>query len=332
MKVLITGGMGFIGQRLAAELLERGTLTGPGGEQTEIDEIVLFDQAKPKKRPGWCTDKVKIEAGDISDKATVDALFDRDDMSVFHLASVVSGGGEKDFNLALRVNLNGGLHIFEATRALKGLPRLVFSSTLAVYGGDGMPDNVGDFTKQNPQTTYGITKAACELLVNDYTRKGFFDGRTARLPTVIIRPGKPNAAASSFVSGLFREPLNGEPMVLPVPTETVMPVIGYRSIVACLIALHELDGARLGRDRAVLLPSHTVSVQEMIEALKRVARGRTLGEITVDVDPFIEEIVQSWPTDTYFDRASMLDLPLEKSLDEIVKCYIDDYVDGNWGA
>lgn len=294
--------------------------------------IVLFDQTRPKKRPGWFTEKIKVKTGDISDAETVRSLFDRDDMSVFHLASVVSGGGEKDFNLAMKVNLNGGLHILEATRGLKGLPRIVFSSTLAVYGGDGMSDSVGDFTKQNPQTTYGITKAICELLINDYTRKGFFDGRTARLPTVIIRPGKPNAAASSFVSGLFREPLNGEKIELPVEIDAVLPVIGYKAIVDCLIALHEVDGARLGKDRAVLLPSHTVSVQDMINALKRVAKDRPLSEITVVPDPFIQEIVRGWPIDTYHDRATMLKLPLEENLDEIVEYFIDDYVDGDWNA
>ncbi|MEM7425715.1 MAG: D-erythronate dehydrogenase [Pseudomonadota bacterium] len=332
MKVLITGGTGFIGQRLARAILERGKLTGPDGEQHTVDEIVLFDQSRPKKKPSWFTRKIKVKTGDISKAETVRALFDRDDMSVFHLASVVSGGGEQDFNLAMKVNLNGGLHIFESTRALKGLPRLVFSSTLAVYGGDGMPDSVGDFTKQNPQTTYGITKAACELLVNDYTRKGYFDGRSARLPTVIIRPGKPNAAASSFVSGVFREPLNGEVMSLPVELDTVMPVIGYKAVVDGLIALHEMNGSRLGKDRAVLLPSHTVTVKEMIEALKRVARGRPLGEIKVEPDPFIQEIVRGWPLDTYHDRASMLRLPLEKNLDEIVQYFIEDYVDGDWDA
>ena len=331
MKVLITGGTGFVGQRLAKALLDRGKLTGPDGSQQSIDEILLFDQTKPKKRPAWFTRKVKIKTGDISNVDVVRSLFDRDDMSVFHLASVVSGGGEKDFNLAMKVNLNGGLHVLEATRALKGTPRIVFSSTLAVYGGDGMPDSVGDFTKQNPQTTYGVTKAICELLINDYTRKGFFDGRSARLPTVIIRPGKPNAAASSFASGVFREPLNGDSIDLPVETDAVMPVIGYKAVVDGLIALHELNGARLGKDRAVLLPSHTVTVQDMIDALKRVAKRRPLGEIRVKPDPFIQDIVRGWPLDTYHDRATMLGLPLEANLDEIVEYFIEDYVDGNWG-
>ncbi len=327
MKVVITGGTGFIGRRLAASLLERGTLTGPSGGQEEIDEILLFDVGQPEGLAVAQDPRVKVVTGDISDRDLVFSLVDRDDTSLFHLASVVSGGGEKDFDLAIRVNLDGGLNVLEACRARAGLPRLVFASSIAVFGGSGMPACVGDSTKQTPQTTYGVTKSICELLVNDYTRKGFLDGRSARLPTVIIRPGKPNAAASSFVSGLFREPLNGEPCALPVQPETVMPILGYRSIVEGFVRLHELDGADLGDDRAVSLPSHTATVAEMVEALRRVAGNRHLGEITVEPDPFIEAIVAGWPQDASHERATALGLPKEESLDEIVQAYIEDYLD-----
>ena len=238
MKVVITGGTGFIGQRLALALLERDGLTAPSGQREPIDELLLFDVSAPPRRPPWADERVEIRSGDISDPAQVRALVDRDDISVFHLASVVSGGGEKDFDLAMRVNLTGGLNVFEACRARASRPRLVFASSIAVFGGAGMAPVVGDHAKQTPQTTYGATKAICELLVNDYTRKGFFDGRSARLPTVIVRPGRPNAAASSFVSGLFREPLNGEVCKIPVSEDTVMPVLGYRSIVGGIVALH----------------------------------------------------------------------------------------------
>ena len=327
MKVVITGGMGFIGQRLARALLARGGLTGPSGELEAIDQILLFDQAVPDAKPGDFDERVALQAGDISDRDTVSGLIDRDDIAVFHLASVVSGGGEKDFDLAMRVNLDGGRHILEALRARAGLPRLVFASSIAVFGGAAMPETVGDATKQTPQTSYGITKAICELLINDYTRKGFLDGRSARLPTVIIRPGKPNAAASSFVSGVFREPLNGEDFTLPVKPETVMPLLGYRAIVEGIIRLHEVPGDSLGDDRAVSLPSLTVSVQDMIDALHRVATNRKLGAISVAPDPFIETICAGWPQDAYYQRALDLGLPREESLDEIVAYYIADYLD-----
>ncbi len=326
MKVVITGGAGFIGQRLARRLLDMGEITAPSGEKTAIDEMLLFDQAVPDPLPPALAEAARFVAGDISDRATVAGLIDRDDIAVFHLASVVSGGGEQDFDLAMRVNLDGNLHVLEALRARGSTPRLVFASSIAVFGGDAMPESVGDTTKQTPQTTYGMTKAVGELLINDYTRKGFLDGRAARLPTVIIRPGKPNLAASSFVSGVFREPLNGVDMALPVKPEVVMPLLGYRAIVDGIIALHELPGEKLGGDRAVSLPALTVTVAEMIEALHRVAGERPLGKITVEPDPFIEAIVKTWPLDTYYERALALGLPIEGSLDEIVAYYIEDYL------
>lgn len=329
--MVITGGTGFIGQCLGRTLLQRGKLTGPGGSAEPIDSLLLFDVAAPAQRPAWADDRVTIRDGDISDPALVRDLIDRDDISVFHLASVVSGGGEKDFDLAMRVNLTGGLNVFEALRARQGLPRLVFASSLAVFGAADSAEKVGDFAKQAPRTTYGATKAICELLINDYSRKGFFDGRSARLPTVIIRPGKPNAAASSFVSGLFREPLNGETCKIPVREETVMPLLGYRAIVEGVIRLHELDAAALGHDRAVSLPCFNATVRELIDALHRVVKSgvagdRKLGEIVFEPDPFIQSICDGWPQDVVFGRAEKLGLPRDASLDIIVENYIEDFL------
>ena len=327
MKVLITGGTGFVGQKLAQALLARGTLTAPSGGQAEIDEMVLFD-ANVDGPLRVDDSRVRCVAGDIADQDTVTGLVDRDDISVFHLASVVSGGGEKDFDLAMRVNLHGALSLFEATRAREGLPRLVFASSIAVFGGAAMGPVVGDGVKQTPQTTYGMTKAVCELLINDYSRKGFFDGRSARLPTVIVRPGKPNLAASSFVSGVFREPLSGQPCVLPVGPKTVMPLLSVDSIVGGFVRLHEVDGADLGDDRAVSLPSLTVTVQDMIDSVQRVGqqRGLTVGEITVEPDPFIEKIVATWPLDASHDRALALGLPIDASLDDAANAFVDEHV------
>ena len=182
MKVVITGGAGFIGLQLARRLTALGTLTGPSGRPEKIDEVLLFDVVTPENRPQGLDQRAKFVSGEIADKATVKRLFDRPDLSVFHLASVVSGGGEQDFDLAMRVNLDGNLHVLESARALGSRPRVVFASSIAVFGGKAMPKHVGDTTKQTPQTTYGMTKAIGELLVNDYTRKSFIDGRSARLP------------------------------------------------------------------------------------------------------------------------------------------------------
>lgn len=326
MKVVITGGAGFIGVQLARRLTQLGSLTGPSGKAEKIDSILCFDMVTPDKPYAGLDSRTQFVAGEISDRATVQKLFDRPDLSVFHLASVVSGGGELDFDLAMRVNLDGNLHVLESARALGSKPRVVFASSIAVFGGKAMPKQVGDDTKQVPQTTYGMTKAIGELLVNDYSRKGFLDGRAARLPTVIIRPGKPNKAASSFASGVFREPLNGQPCALPVGYDAVMPLAGYRTIVEGFVRLHEVDGAALGEDRAVSLPSLDVTVGDMVAGLKRVAGNRHLGEITVEKDPVIERIVATWPTGTHYERALKLGLPKDPDLDSIIKAYIEDFL------
>ncbi|MCP5368622.1 MAG: NAD-dependent epimerase/dehydratase family protein [Hyphomicrobiales bacterium] len=327
MKVVITGGTGFIGFRLARRLLERGQLTGPSGAPEAIDEMVLFDTAPAPADLSTAGVRVRVVTGDMADRATVAGLVDRDDISVFHLASVVSGGGEKDFDLAMGVNLYGGLHLFEALRARGGAPRLVFASSIAVFGGGAMAPVVDDFAKQTPQTTYGMTKAVGELMVNDYTRKGFLDGRAARLPTVIIRPGKPNAAASSFASAVFREPLMGRDYAAPVTPETAMAVLGARAAVDGLIHLHEVDGGDLGEDRAVQFPSLTLNVQEMVYALYRVAGDRPLGQVSFEPDPFVVDICSTWPRDARGTRAEALGFPQDADIDAIVGQFIEDYVD-----
>jgi nucleoside-diphosphate-sugar epimerase len=326
MKIVITGGTGFLGLMLARALIKRDRLTAPSGKPEEIDEILLFDVVAPPAGPAGLDDRVRIVTGEISDHERVETLIDRDDIGIFHLASVVSGEGEQNFDLALRVNLDGTRLLLEAARARGSRPRFVFASSIAVFGGESMPASVGDGVKQTPQTTYGVTKAVGELLVNDYSRKGFIDGRSVRLPTIIIRPGKPNKAASSFASGVFREPLNGIDCALPVTFDTVMPVSGYRTAVANMIRLYELPAEKLGPDRAVGLPSLDVTVGQMVESLRRVAGNRHLGEITVAPDPFIQKIVAGWPTATNFKRATSLGLAADESLDPIVQGYIEDFL------
>jgi nucleoside-diphosphate-sugar epimerase len=329
VKVVITGGCGFIGVVLARRLLQRGTLTGPTGQPEPIDSMVLFDAVVPEERPPGLDDRVALMAGDVSDRDTVFGLVDRDDVSVFHFASVVSAGGELDFDLALRVNLDGGRNVLEASRARAGTPRVLFLSSVATFGGSAMPSAVSDTTKQTPRTTYGMTKVIGELMINDYTRKGFIDGRSARLPTIVIRPGQPNAAASGFASGIFREPLGGEEYVLPVTSETRIAVLGIRNCVEGLIALHQADGGAIGDDRALNLPNISASVTDMIDALTRVAAedGRTLGPITPRPDPAVQAIIDGWPIALEADRALALGLPRAESLDHIIREYIEDYLD-----
>jgi D-erythronate 2-dehydrogenase len=319
MKIIITGGGGFLGHQLCQKILERGTLCGQN-----ISEIVLLDAFFHKRIPD---SRVQQVQGDISDRAIVlNAVGSKADV-IFHLASMVSGECEERFDDALRVNLDGGRNIFEAARAAVGRPRVVFASSVACYGGLDMSGMMSDLTKQLPQTTYGMTKAICEMMVNDHTRKGHFDGRSVRLPTVIIRPGRPNAAASSWASGMFREPLNGEPCLLPIRRDQPHPMTGYRTVIESFIALAEIAEEKLGKDRAYVLPAHRVTpfIAEKVIAEIAAARGIMLGPIIDAFDARIQSIVDNWPQQVDGSRAIALGLPQPPALEEIVRHYLNDF-------
>ena len=327
MKVIITGGGGFLGSQLCQQLLRRGELTGPSGGPETIREIVLLDARFPPAAGAPDARVVRV-TGDIGDRATVFAAVGASAATaVFHLASMVSGECEERFDDALRVNLDGGRNVFEAARAAAGRPRVVFASSIACYGGAAMDELNSDRTKLTPRTTYGMTKAICELLINDHSRKGHFDGRTARLPTVIIRPGKPNAAASSWASGMFREPLNGEPCALPVHRDQGHPMTGYRTVIDSLIALHEVPAAALTDDRAYVLPAHTVTPRLAESVVRAVAaeRGLTVGAMIDAFDARIQGIVSNWPVRIDGSRALALGLPPPPALKTIVEHYLEDF-------
>lgn len=326
MKVVITGGTGFLGQRLAARILEQGSLFAPSGERQPVSELLLFDSRIPPDLT-VTDERIELLEGDIADRATLAKLIDRPDIAVFHLASVVSAGAEQDFELAMRVNLDGHRYLLDALTALGSRPRYVFTSSLAVYGGDGALREVDDATRHIPQTTYGMTKAIGELLVNDYTRKGFIDGRSARLGFVIVRPGAPNRAASGFASGVLREPLNGEDYVCPVPFTTKVAATGYRTVIEGLLALHAVDASKLGADRALNLRTRTVTVGEMIESLQRVVHDRKLGTISEQPDPFVMKVISAWPEQMHATRAAALGFPQDESIDSIIREYISDYLE-----
>lgn len=333
MKVVITGGGGFLGSQLALKLIERGNLIGPSGDPEPIDSITLFDarfapQIEAMRTEEGAAIDLNLSTGDMGDRDAVFSAIDRDDIAVFHLASMVSGECEQRFDDALRANLDGGRYLLEALREREGRPRLVFASSVAAFGGEVMPDCVTDSTKRTPQTTYGMTKVIGELMINDYSRKGFLDGRSARLPTIIIRPGKPNAAASSWASGMFREPLNGEPCYLPVHRDQCHPVLGYRDVIDSFIALHEADHALLGDDRAFGLPSHRISVAEALTVMEQVAAefGIQPGLVIDDPNPVIQGIVDTWPTATDGARAIKLGVPAPKPLKDVVRDFVRDFV------
>src|ERR1700732_779238 len=307
MRVVITGGCGFLGRRVALSLLERG----------DVDELVLFDNA-PSALPLPEDERLALLTGDIADSATVRAAIAPGTDAVYHLAAVVSGEAEADTDLGYRVNLDGTRAVLEACRALGTTPRLIFASSLAVYGGR-LPPDVGDDTPLRPQTSYGTQKAIGELLVNDYSRKGFLDGRALRLPTIIVRPGRPNRAASTFASSIIREPLSGVDVICPVTRETVMPAMSPRRVAAAFERAHDLPGSTLGYNRALQLPGLSPSVADMVEALRRVAGDAVVARIKWQPDPVIQKIVDGWPRGIDARRAEALGIKADASFDEIIE-------------
>ena len=272
----------------------------------------------PAARPSWADQRVSFWSGDVADPAWTESLVDRDDISVFHLASIVSSHAETDLDLALRVNIDGARSILNAARRRAGATRLVTTSTFATFGGE-LPEVCTDLTKLTPQSTYGVTKVLLELLINDYSRRGLIDGRTARLATVIIRPGAANLAASSVASAIIREPLAGRDYEVPVAPETRMAVAGIRAVVEGLVALHEADSALLGSDRAMSFPSADHTIQEMVDTLRLVAADRSLGAITWNPDPRVVALVSTWPAVVDASNALAIGVPPADPLERIVR-------------
>jgi nucleoside-diphosphate-sugar epimerase len=331
VKVIITGAGGFIGAQLLRELCRRGRIgLKPTGEMA-ISSIVAADIRIPEESRKGLPDWVSFVERDLSTDEAVDSIIpEAEDFLLFHLAAIVSGDGERDFDLCIRVNLEGTVKLLEACRRSKGNARVVFASSLAVFGGEGCPPVVGDETKPLPQTTYGMTKLAGELMINDYSRKDFIDGRALRLPTIFIRPGKPNAALSSFASGLFREPLNGVDFELPVSREQGVPLLSCRKVVEAFILAMECDGAALGDDRTLTLPSRKYLVRDMISTLERVAeqKGITLGKIIDEADPVVIKVVEGWPIGTESKRAETLGMTADSSVEEVIEAYLEDFHEG----
>ena len=320
MEVLITGGAGFLGAKLARQLLARGTLAGPSGQPEKISRITLLDQVAAQ---GLDDPRIAVMTGDAADPAVIAKALTPSVQSVFHLAAVVSGEAESDFDLGMRINLDATRVLLEQARKNGNRPRVVFTSSVAVFGGD-LPPKVLDTTPATPQGSYGAQKAMCELMVSDYSRKGFVDGRSLRLPTVTVRPGKANKAASSFASGIIREPLNGVVSICPVPPETKVWALSPRSTVHNLVHAHELESAAFGTAGAVNLPGLTTTVGDMVAAMGRVAGTETMKRVEWKEDPVIMKLVRTWPGDFVTTRAEKMGFVHDANFDDVVKAYIEE--------
>ena len=293
----------MIGRKLAERLSREGTLAG-----REISELTLADA---------------VDGDDLVEPGTADRLVAARPEVIFHLAAVVSGEAEADFEKGYRVNVDATRSLFEAIREADYNPRVVFSSSIAVFG-PPLPDPIGDEHAPTPATSYGTQKAIAELLLSDYSRRGFLDGVGIRLPTICVRPGAPNRAASSFFSSIIREPLNGEEAVLPVPESTRHWFASPRAAVDFLVRAAELDSAALGTRRCLTMPGVSATVADQIAALRAAGGDEAVGRIRREPDETIARIVSTWPSNFHTRRAHELGFRAEQSFDEIVRVYVED--------
>ena len=314
MRVLITGGAGMLGRKLTGRLLERGQLRGEG-----IDAIDLVDLVEAPIESELCTAHV----ADLSRPGEAETLVALEPDVVFHLAAVVSAEAEADFDKGMAVNLDGTRQLFDAIRLSPITPRVVYASSIAVFGAP-FPDPIPDDFHPTPLTSYGTQKLIGEALLADYSRRGFFDGVGIRLPTVSVRPGAPNAAASSFFSGIIREPLHGLEAELPVSRDVRHPHASPRAAVGFLVHAAEIDTSRLADRPNLTMPGVSATVGEQIEALGRVAGPDAAALITESPDPVVAGIVAGWPQRFDTARADALGFVADDSYDDIIRAYIED--------
>jgi len=328
LHILVLGAAGMVGRKLTERLVRDGRLGN-----REITRLTLQDVVAPQNPPGN-TIPAKLVTSDFADPGTAAPLVAERPDVIFHLAAIVSGEAEVEFDKGYRINLDGTRYLIDAIRAIGGgyKPRLVFTSSVAVFGAP-FPDKIGDEFFLTPLTSYGTQKAICELLIADYTRKGFLDGIGIRLPTICVRPGKPNKAASGFFSNIIREPLAGEGAVLPVSEDVRHWHASPRSAVGFLIHAGTMDTAAMGPRRSLSMPGLAATVGEQIAALERVAGKNVTARIRREPDPAIISIVDGWPRQFDTQRALKLGFTTaEKTFDDIIRIHIEDELGGKFVA
>lgn len=309
MKILVTGAAGFLGRRIIAALL--------GQADRPVTRLVAADLTEcPIDDP-----RIDRRVGAVEDEPFARALLQGGVDVVFHLAAVLSGQSEAEFDVGMRVNIDGTRRLLEACRASARPPRVVFSSTIAALGG-ALPATVPETQIVEPESSYGAAKAICELLVSEYSRRGFVDGISCRVPTVAIRPGQPNSALSSFVSGIVREPLAGVDAVCPVPLDTRVWISSPDAATANLVHAARVPASALGARRTVNLPGLSVTPGEMLDSLERIAGRAVRARVRVDVDPRTARIVGTWPGDFDVTRALALGFTADRDVDAVITQYM----------
>ncbi len=328
MHILILGAAGMVGRKLSERLAKDGRLG-----KSEISKMTLQDVVAPAK-PAGASMPVELVTADVSSQPAVEKLVASRPDVVFHLAAIVSGEAEADFDKGYRINLDGTRYLIDAIRAIGGgyKPRLVFTSSIAVFGAP-FPDKIGDEFFTTPLTSYGTQKAVGELLISDYSRKGLLDGVSIRLPTICVRPGAPNKAASGFFSNIIREPLAGKEAVLPVSEDVMHWHASPRSAVGFLLHAGTIDLNTIGPRRALSMPGLAATVGEQIAALDRVAGKGVTARIKRQPDPTIIGIVAGWPRNFSTERALKLGFTTaEKTFDDIIRIHIEDELGGKFVA
>ncbi len=320
MRVVILGAAGFLGKKLAKALLAKGTIKDGLGQTKDIKKLVAFDKFKADLETD---DRLELVTGDVTDQATLEQLILPETDVIIHLAAIVSGEAEQNFDLGMQVNLHATQTLLEICRNLSKAPKFLFASSVAVFGGD-MPEVIQDNTAATPQSSYGAQKAICELLINDYSRKGFIDALVLRFPTIVVRPGKPNAATSTFASSIIREPLQGQKALCPVSGDTRLWILSPRQAIRTAVKALDMDSSSLGSNRTLSLPGITVSVQEMVASLESIAGKEVANRIEWQSDPFIQKIVGSWPSRFTAHRALELGFEPDASMNEIIQNFIED--------
>ncbi|MDT7952139.1 MAG: SDR family oxidoreductase [Acetobacteraceae bacterium] len=320
MRVLIIGAAGMIGRKLTARLADGTPLGKP------VEHLTLVDVVAPSSPPGFPA--AELRTADLSKPGAATGLLDGRPDLIFHLAAIVSGEAEADFEKGYRVNLDGTRNLFEAIRQQSGYcPRVVFTSSVAVFGAP-FPAAIGDEFHTTPLTSYGTQKAIGELLLADYSRRGFLDGVGVRLPTICIRPGLPNKAASGFFSGILREPLAGQEAVLPVSEDVRHWFASPRAAIGMVLHAATLDSGPLGWRRTLSMPGLSATVGDQIEALRRVAGEKAVRLIRREPDPAIQAIVGGWAQNFDASRATSLGFTAETSFDQIIQAHIEDELGG----